>query len=188
MIFWLIHFGISNIVTYGSAVQIKGFFTKNRITIEINQTSLLPVILCKRPPYNDGWYWIVDPINESHDVFRQEVRCGDFIKLHNSLYPFYLTVGDESQQRISASKIPKSEYQQQWEVICDGKDEYWTQDTVVQFYNNEENCYVQSGFKNNLGNDVEQTFEVLCEKKPSKETQWRASEGIYFGSESISEN
>ena len=188
MIFYLIS-GIAsaNIVTYGSAVQLKGLFTKNRITVEINQTSHLPVINCKRPPYNDGWYWIIEPANETQDVTRKPILCGEDVTLHNPHFTYYITVGEKSPRSISATKLVNQEGKSQWKLVCDRSSQYWEQDTAVQFYNSKEKCYLQSGFKS-LTNDIEsQIYEVSCSKKYSKETQWRAAEGIYLDDKPISE-
>lgn len=186
-IFLLTSIVTSQFVTYGSAVQLKGLFTKNRITIEINQTSLLPVINCKRPPYNDGWYWVIEPANGTQEVTRKPIICGEDITLHNPLFSYYITSGERSQRMITATKLMNQEGKSHWKVICDQGTKYWEQDKAVQFYNVKEKCYLQSGF-NSITNEVEnQIYEVKCAKKFSKETQWRSSEGIYLDNEPISE-
>ena len=189
MIFYfLTHIATSQFVTYGSAVQLKGLFTKNRLTVEINQTSFLPVINSKRPPYNDGWYWVIEPANETQECTRKPVLCGDDVTLHNPVFSYYITTGEQEIGFITATKLANNEGKSEWQIVCDGRTKYWEQDSAIQFYNKKEKCYLQSGFEPVTSNDEEiNAYKVSCQKRYSKETQWRSAEGIYLDDQPISE-
>lgn len=177
----------SQAVTYGSAVQLKGLFTKNRITVEINQTTFLPNIKCKRPPYQDGWYWVIEPANETQDCIRKPVLCGDDLTLHNPVFSYYITTSEEEKKSIIATKHVNEEGKSEWKLICDGRSSNWEQDSAVQFYNKKDKCYLRSGFEKTTNEEGVDSFEIYCSKTYSKETQWRSAEGIYLDDQPISE-
>ncbi|OHS96273.1 hypothetical protein TRFO_37575 [Tritrichomonas foetus] len=172
-------------VTYGSAVQLKGLFTKNRITIMINPENSLPLLFTSRPPYKDGWYWVVEPANESLEVMRKPVGCGDFITLHNPLLSFFVSVHDE--EYIAPTKFAVDDGASQWQVICDKKYDNWEADDGVQFYNEANKCFLHSAFEQIPFHEDEVQFYYLNCTKSSKHTHWRAAEGIYLNDEPVSE-
>lgn len=182
-----INLATSQFVTYGSAVQLKSLFTKNRITVEINQTSFLPAINCKRPPYNDGWYWVIEPSNETQECIRKAVLCGDYVTFHNPVFSYYITVGEQENQNIIATKLGNNEGKSDWQIVCDGRSKFWEQDSAVQFYNKKEKCYLHSDFEKIYNNEGFEIFRISCVKRFSKETQWRSAEGIYLDDQPISE-
>lgn len=176
-------------VTYGSAVQLKGLFTKNRLTVMINQTNAQPLLLASRPPYKDGWYWIIQPTNESQDAIKLPVQCGDEIDLYNSLFSFYIVKHNmKNSDEMGLTKLKNSQGWSTWKIICDAQSSTWKQDEPVQFYNKNGNCFLSSDFSSlpNIESGGH-AYIIKCEQEASKYSQWRAAEGIYLDNEPVSE-
>lgn len=175
----------ANQVTIGSAIQLKGVFTKNRLTVTDIETSSIPYVYSSRPPYKDTWYWRLGLDNYSQCAERQPILCGDQITLQSIYTEFYLSVLSTpskvdvvpQQHKLSANT---------WTVKCDTVS--WEQDQPVQLFNEESQCFLYSGFQKRTGQfDQNAQYYINCTQNQPPETFWRAVEGIYVDAQPLAD-
>jgi hypothetical protein len=173
-------------VTYSSVIQLKSLYSKNRLAITIDlpdRTSGSPSVFSSRPPFDDGWLWMVESSEVNTSFTRKPVRCGDLVTLSNPIVGLYLATRATSK----AVEVVPAPYTRgaadYWTVICRDPP-IWVQDAQIQLKNAKHGCYLGTGIKNRARETVNK-FNVTCGPL-SAGAVWGAVEGVYFSEESDS--
>jgi hypothetical protein len=181
MLSLLIARALSVPIAYSSAIQLKSVFTKNRlgVTTDSKATSYQqPLIYSSRPPYEEGWFWTIEPDEEDFSRARSPVMCGSAVALSSPITGSFLSA------RITGNKtevIPLPANQgapSQWIVECQNGPQ-WTQGDSIFLINLKYKCYLTTSF---AAMEFPNKYEVGCGKM-SANAVWKAAEGIYFPSE-----
>ena len=170
-------------VTYSSAIQIKGYYNKNRLTVSTEDLPNEKVsIYSTRPPFENGWIWVVEPPFDDISFARQNVTCGSNISLKNPHTNYYLSVRQSKRGKKKVLVIPTAHRlgeNEQWTIGCENPGAIWVRDMEITLQNVKTGCFLTTGVKNHWPND-ETKYNVTC-SGISSDAIWAAAEGIYFG-------
>ena len=170
----------SSIVTYTSAVQLKGRYTKNRLGVFVQKNQYNndpPLVYSSRPPYDSGWMWTIEPDEYNASLPRTPVKCDSIITLASATNDLYLSAKQKNGKVYAAAVTHKQELADQWIVRCRDND-IWVQDQEILLQNFKFKCYLSSSLSQRIP-DQENKFAVDC-RELSSDAVWRATEGIYF--------
>lgn len=174
----------SSLVTFTSSVQLKGVYTKNRLGVVIQKNMYNnepPLVYTSRPPYDDGWYWTVEPDEENVSMAREPVPCGSTIVLSSPTTELYLSAKVKSGVSMAAAVTHKSEPADQWILECKNNATVWNEAEEVLFQNIKYKCYLASSLADRIP-EQENKFAVKCSPL-SSDAVWKVSEGIFFPKE-----
>jgi hypothetical protein len=169
----------SDPVRYLSVLQLKNFYSKNRLGIvtDVTVKTQGPAIFTSRPPFDDGWMWTIEPTSNDTTSFNSPVRCGDAIALSNPINGLYL--GTRSKSNI-VDVIPSPYLRgesDQWELICRNSP-VWSRADQIQLKNIQSGCFLSSSIHGREKETVHK-FNVTCEKLTANGV-WIAAEGAYL--------
>ncbi|OHT10320.1 hypothetical protein TRFO_20455 [Tritrichomonas foetus] len=168
------------IVRYSAPIQLKNKYSKNRLCVTVENNAVTyepPTIFSSRPPFDDGWTWIVEPDVDNIHLARSPVKCGANISLQNPISRYYVST------RIGLNGVevvPTAHVQGDlsvWTVICD-EGENWIRDRSVQLKNPANDCFLTTSLAART-KELVNRFNVTCEPL-SANGVWRAVEGVYF--------
>ena len=177
MIAVLLALGGSVPVVYGSSIQLKSVYTKNRlgVTTETAASSRQdPVIFSSRPPYDDGWLWTVEPDEENSSLARTAVACGSIIAFSNPFSGAYLSTKKTESGFEVVPATANTDTSSQWTVQCESGD-IWEDSTEILIVNLRNKCMLRTGFEK-----FQNKFAVNCTTELDKGAVWKSAEGIYF--------
>ena len=170
----------SSIVTYTSAVQLKGRYTKNRLGVFVQKniySNEPPLVYSSRPPYDSGWMWTIEPDEYNASLPRTPVKCGSLITLASTINDLYLSAKQKNGKVYAAAVTHKQEIADQWIVEC-RNNHIWMQDEEILLQNFKYKCYLSSSLSERI-RDQDNKFVVDC-RELSPDAVWRAAEGVYF--------
>ena len=167
-------------VKYSSAIQIKNVYSKNRLTVTTETSGIQyqqPTIYSTRPPFDDGWTWVIEPEEDNIRLARTPVKCGANITMMNPIAKLYVSATSNSDK---IDVVPSSRQQGKesvWTVICESGD-YWVRDHQIQLLNAKYDCYLSTSLELRT-KELVNRFNVTCSSL-SSDAVWKAAEGIYF--------
>lgn len=174
----------SEIIVYGSAVQLKNIGTKNRL----GATSLIgsktynpPIIYSSRPPYDEQWLWSIDPDGDStfieDNLTRTPVKCGSIITLSNTINNVYLSTRKNKKGQIFVnSTIIDQGSENQWLLKCPHGRDNLEQMMHFQLQNLRHKCYLTTYFNHKFAPNH---YLVTCQNISSYSV-WKIAEGIFL--------
>lgn len=184
LLFYLPFLISSEIIVYGSAVQIKNVGTKNRL----GATSLIgsktfnpPIIYSSRPPYDEQWLWNIEPDGDStfieDNLTRTPIKCGSIITLSNTIHDVYLSTRKNKKGQIFVnSTISDQGSESQWLLKCPYGSDKWEQMMHFQLQNLRYKCYLTTYFNHKF---AQNRYSVTCQNI-SKYSVWKVTEGIFL--------
>jgi hypothetical protein len=167
------------IVRYTSVIQIKSFYSKNRLTVTTDPngpTFGAPAIYSTRPPFDDGWLWSINQADGSMDRAREAVLCGDNISLSSPITGQYVATRSNGNS-IEVFPTEKRRGGFEWTLICRNPPN-WTRDEQVQFRNVDNGCFLSTSLYSRMKEGIN-LYNVSCSGL-SEAAVWRAVEGVYF--------
>ena len=177
-IFAVIHQAPS--VRYSSSIQIKNAYSKNRLTVTTETSSIQyqqPTIYSTRPPFDDGWTWVIEPEEDNITLARTPVKCGSNITMINPIAKLYVstTLNSDKVDVVPSSRVQGKE--SVWTVVCESGD-VWVRDHQIQLLNAKYNCYLSTSLALRT-KELVNRYNVTCSSL-SADAVWKAAEGIYF--------
>lgn len=136
-----------------------------------------PFIFSSRPPFDNGWYWTIEPEDDNNTLTRQPVMCGSIVTLVNPTVEHYLSTKPGSNGIEAVAVGHKHEASDQWLLVCKNNT-IWTQDEPIQLINVKNKCYLSTNLYEKIP-DSANKYVVKCGPL-NDETVWYASEGIYY--------
>ena len=167
-------------VRYSYAIQSKNVYSKNRLTVTTETGGIQyqqPTIYSTRPPFDDGWTWIINPEEDNITLARTPIKCGSNITMMNPLNKLYVSTTSNSEKVEVVPSAHLQGKQSVWTVICESGD-VWIRDKQIQLLNAKYNCYLSTSLALRT-KELVNRYNVTCSSL-SADAIWKASEGIYF--------
>lgn len=167
-------------VRYSSVIQIKNVYSKNRLTVTTETGGIQyqqPTIYSTRPPFDDGWTWVINPEEDNITLARTPVKCGSNITMMNPINKLYVSTSSTS-EKVDVVPSPHPQGKESvWTVICE-KGDVWIRDQEIQLLNAKYNCFLSTSLALRT-KELTNRYNVTCSSL-SADAIWKAAEGIYF--------
>eukprot|EP00834_Sanchytrium_tribonematis_P001724 NODE_44_length_33449_cov_1.575742.p24 type:complete len:196 gc:universal NODE_44_length_33449_cov_1.575742:4153-3566(-) len=174
-------------VTYGSIVKLVHEETDHRLnSIAVNYASGSgqQVISAVPTAKDSNSYWLVrSGYGEPNVELGQLIKCNEVLRFQHvntqkHLHSHYQKSPISKQQEVSG--FGEENADDNWKLICDT--EYWQRDEPVELFHIGTEEYLSSSESHEFGNPIQEQLEIFAASR-SKDSKWRASEGIYVGAE-----
>lgn len=173
----------SNIIEYGSVVQIKGVYTKNRLGLSpSNQRSNSNYyVYTSRPPYDEQWMWSIQSDDETgiigDNLIRTPIQCNSIVTLSNIMNDVFLSAQKTKKGELHVeSSLTKDGSESQWILKCPSERQFWTQTMHFQLQNLRYKCFLSTDFENKFASNK---YRVDCGNS-SVNSIWKVEEGIFL--------
>ncbi|OHT13146.1 hypothetical protein TRFO_16808 [Tritrichomonas foetus] len=181
-LFWLPFEILSQEISYGSSVQIKNVYTKNRLGVTTNtdaKSYTKPTIYSSRPPYDEGWLWTIEPDEENSNLTRTTVPCDSIVALSSTSNEAYLSTRKTKKGLIVEATSSNQGIESQWVIKCPTNYNIWEQNMQFQLFNLKNKCYLTTSFEKKIQANK---YFVTCENVTSNSI-WKVAEGIFLDSD-----